>query len=196
MEQFTIKGLSQLLLSSGVLDSLSRRVDKLNFYDKCNWVITTIARRNYAINKSFDKYVEIHSSRFKQVLGRDYYLKVLKALVTLELIHINHSYSAGRNSKSYRLTSKAIDMGIITDTVLNSQFESRLNRLAEAEYKEVIKNPVFEKILYNTAQLHLLNEQFYFVQQLLPDSKYEEVNGYLKDISEPYNDFQMRRYED
>lgn len=196
MEQFTIKGLPQLLLSKGLLEDLSRRVDKLNFYDKCNWVITAIARKNYAVNKSFDKYVEIHSSRFKQVLGRDYYLKVINALESLGLVDVNHSYSAGRNSKSYRLTPKAIDTGIATDIVRNKQFESRLNRLAEADYKEVIKNPVFEKILYNTAQLHLLNEQFYFVEQLMPDRKYEEANGYLNDISEPLNEFQMKRYDD
>lgn len=196
MEQFTIKGLPQLLLSKGLLEDLSRRVDKLNFYDKCNWVITTIARKNYAINKSFDRYVEIHSSRFKQVLGRDYYLKVINALESLDLVDVNHSYSAGRNSKSYRLTPKAIESGIYTDIVRNKQFESRLNRLAEADYKEVIKNPIFEKILYNTAQLHLLNEQFYFVEQLMPDRKHEEVNGYLNDISEPLNEFQMKRYED
>lgn len=196
MEQFTIKGLPQLLLSKGLLEDLSRRVDKLNFYDKCNWVITTIARKNYAVNKSFDRYVEIHSSRFKQVLGRDYYLKVINALESLDLVDVNHSYSAGRNSKSYRLTPKAIESGIYTDIVRNKQFESRLNRLAEADYKEVIKNPIFEKILYNTAQLHLLNEQFYFVEQLMPDRKYEEVNGYLNDISEPLNEFQMKRYDD
>lgn len=196
MEQFSIKGLPQLLLSNGLLEDLSRRVDKLNFYDKCNWVITVIARKNYAVNKSFDKYVEIHSSRFKQVLGRDYYLKVINALESLGLVDINHSYSTGRNSKSYRLTSKAIESGIITDIVRNNQFESRLTRLAEAGYKEVINNPIFEKILYNTAQLHLLNEPFYYVERLLPESKYEEVNGYLYDISEPYNEFQMKRYED
>lgn len=196
MEQFTIKGLPKLLLSKGLLEDLSRRVDKLNFYDKCNWVITAIARKNYALNKSFDKYVEIHSSRFKQVLGRDYYLKVLNALESLDLVDVNHSYSAGRNSKSYRLTPKAIDTGIATDIVRNKQFESRLNRLAEADYKEVIKNPVFERILYNTAQLHLLDEPFYFVERLLPESKYEEVNGYLYDITEPLNEFQMKRYED
>lgn len=196
MEQFSIRGLPQLLKASGRLDSLSRRVDKLSYYDKCNWVITIIARRNYAINKSFDKYVDIHSSRLKEVLGRDYYLDIIECLSQVELIEVNHSYSTKRFSKSYRLTPLALEKGIITDVVRNNQFEKRLNRIKESEYKEVIKNPVFEKILYNTAQLHLLNEQFYFVQQLMPDRKFEEVNGYLNDISEPYNEFQMKRYED
>lgn len=196
MKQFSIRGLPKLLKESGRLDGLSRRVDKLSFYDKCNWVITIIARKNFAINKSFDQYVDIHSLRFKQVLGRDYYLDVIECLREIKLIEVNHSYSTKRFPKSYRLTPLALEKGIITDVVRNKQFEKRLNRIKESEYKEVIKNPVFEKILYNTAQLHLLNEQFYYVEKLLPDRKYEEVNGYLNDISEPYNEFQMKRYED
>lgn len=196
MEQYSIKGLPQLLKASGSLNNLSRSVDKLNFYDKCNWMITTIARKNYAINKSFDKYVQIHSGLLKKYLGTEYYKTIIETLSFLNLIEVNHSYSTGKNSKSYRLTENALDKGITTDIIRNNQFESRLNRLAEGDYKEVIKNPVFEKILYNTAQLHLLNEQLYYLERLLPESKYEEVNGYLNDISEPYSIFQMQRYED
>lgn len=196
MEQYSIKGFPQLLKASGSLDNLSRGVDKLNFYDKCNWVITTIARKNYAINKSFDKYVEIHSGLLKKYLGTEYYKTIIETLSSLNLIEVNNSYSTGRNSKSYRITTEALLKGITTDIIRNKQFERRLHRLAEAEYKEVVKDPVFEKILYNTAQLYLLNEQFYYVEQLMPDRKYEEVNGYLNDISEPFNEFQMKRYED
>jgi len=195
MEQYTIKGLPQLLLASGSLNNLSRRVDKLNFYDKCNWLITVIARKNFAINKTYDKYVEIHSGLLKKYLGTEYYKTIIETLNSLNLIEVNPSYSTGRNSKSFRLRPDAIKV-ITTDIIRNKQFERRLNRLSEAEYKEVVKNPVFKKILYNTAQLQLLNEQFYFVQQLMPDRKYEEVNGYLNDISEPFNEFQMKRYED
>lgn len=196
MEQFSINGLPQLLQASGRLDNLSRRVDKLSFYDKCNWVITIIARRNYARNKSFDKYVEVHSSLLKKVLGTEYYTRIIETLVSLEIVDVNSSYSSKRFAKSYRLTSMALERGIVRDSIRNKQFENRLNRLKEDEYKEIIKNPVFEKILFNTSQLYLLNEQFYFVQQLLPESQYIEVNGYLNDISEPYNEFQMKRYED
>lgn len=196
MKLFSIRGLPQLLKASGRFDSLSRRVDKLSYYDKCNWVITIIARKNYAINKSFDMYVEIPSVHIKRVLGTDYYLDVINTLVKLKIIEVNHSYSTKRFSKSYKLTPLALEIGSITDVIRNSQFEKRLNKLQEEDYKEVVKNPVFEKILYNTAQLHLLNEEFYFVEQLLPDRKYEEINGYLYDISEPYNEFQMKRYGD
>lgn len=195
MELYSFKGLPQLLQASGSINNLSRRVDKLSFYDKCNWVITVIARKNYAINKTYDKYVEIHSGFLKKYLGTDYYKTIIETLSYLNLIEVNHSYSTGRNSKSYRISADALK-GITTDIIRNKQFERRLNRLAEAEYQEVVKNPVFEKILYNTAQLYLLNEQFYFVQQLMPDRKYEEVNGYLNDISEPFNEFQINRYED
>lgn len=196
MEQFSIRGLPQLLQASGRLDSLSRRVDKFSFYDKCNWVITTIARKNFVINKSFDNYVEIHSARFKKVLGADYYPIILNTLIHIELIEVNNSYSTKRFTKSYRLTQLALEKGIVIDIMRNKQFESRVNCLVESDYKEVVKNPVFEKILYNTAQLQLLNEPYYYVQRLLPDTKYEEVNGYLNQISEPYNEFQMKRYDD
>ena len=196
MEQFSIRGLPQLLQASGRLDSLSRRVDKFSFYDKCNWVITTIARKSYALKNSFDEDVNIHSAQLKKVLGTDYYSVVINTLVEFNLIEVNHIYSTNRFPKSYKLTPLASEKGIITDIVRNKQFEKRLNKLKEIEYKEIVKNPVFEKILFNTAQLHLLNEQFYYVERLLPERKYEEVNGYLNDISESYNEFQMKRYED
>ena len=132
----------------------------------------------------------------KKYSREGFYLLVLNTLKSLEIIDINDSYSKNRFSKSFRLTNFALESGLITDVVQSMQFKKRLNRIAESEYKEVVKNPLFEKILYNTAQLYLLDEQLFYIERILPDSKYEEVNGYLNDISEPLNEFRIKRYDD
>lgn len=86
MELFSVKGLPQLLKASGRLDNVSRRDYAFNYYDKCNWVITTIARRNFAFSRSLDYFVDFHSKTLSNYLGRNYYRGVLDTLIALDLI--------------------------------------------------------------------------------------------------------------
>ena len=196
MELYSVKGLPQLLKASGRLDNVSRKDYALNYYDKCNWVITTIALRNFAFSRSLDYFVDFHSKTLSNYLGRNYYRGVLDTLIALDLIEENSSYSSNRFSKSYRLKKTAQDLGIVRVSVKSNRFLKVLQKHLELEYAEVTKNPLLSKLLYNTAQLFLLDEQHYYLERIIPYTELVEVNGFMTFQGDSPNESQLLRYED
>ncbi|MAJ31653.1 MAG: hypothetical protein CMC18_03230 [Flavobacteriaceae bacterium] len=196
MELFSVKGLPQLLKASGRFDSMSRRDYAFNYYDKCNWVITTIALRNFAFSRSLDYFVDIHSKTLGNYLGRGYYRGVLDTLIALDIIEENSNYSSNRFSKSYRLKKTAQDLGFVRVSVKSNRFLKVLQKYLELEYAEVTKNPLLSKLLYNTAQLFLLDEPYYYLERIIPPTELVEVNGYMTYEGDSTNESQLLRYED
>ena len=196
MELFSVKGLPQLLKASGRFDNVSRRDYAFNYYDKCNWIITTIARRNFALNRPLDYFVDIHSKTLRNYLGRNYYRGVLDTLIALDLIEENSNYSSNRFSKSYRLKKAVQDLGIVRVSVKSNRFLKVLQKHMELEYAEVTKNPLLSKLLYNTAQLYLLDEQLYYLERIIPPTELVEINGYMTFEGDSPKEFQLLRYED
>ena len=170
MEQFTVKGLDKLLIEGGHILSLQSQNDLL-FYDKCNWLISAIARKNYAIESDFGDYANIHSETIKKMLGRDYRTKILEPLVELDIIVINDKYSADNFSKSYSFTKKAIDKGITKTKILSGRFNNKYDKYLNAKFEKIYSNPLYRKILDNLARLKVNGRQGDFLSYVVdPDN--------------------------
>ena len=193
MELLSIKGFPSILAKTEELKSIRRRDNKLLLLDKCNWFITQIAKKSYAIDREFDDYVNINSSTFKDVLGRDY-KSIQELMFKLGLVEENPKYSKGKFSKSYRLTKKAVKMGITYVPIYSKRFETNYNKYLDKKFDKVYADPLFRKLLDNTAHLKLVNEPENFVFPLIPDPDYKVFNdGTERDISE-LNHYQIDRY--
>ena len=194
MEQLSINGFPNILAKTEELKSKAGRQNKLYLLDKCNWLISHIAKKSYVINKKFGEYVNISSTTFKDILGRDY-KSIQKLMFKLELVEQNPTYSKGKFSKSYRLTNKAVKKGISYVPIYSNRFETNYNRYLDKKFQKVYADPLFRKLLDNTTQLKLLNEPENFVLPLIPDPIYKEwENGTVTNISE-LNQYQMDRYD-
>ncbi|MEC8273778.1 MAG: hypothetical protein VXZ76_02940, partial [Bacteroidota bacterium] len=193
MEQLSINGFSNILAKTEELKSKAGRQNKLYLLDKCNWLISHIAKKSYVINKKFGEYVNINSTTFKDILGRDYKF-IQKLMFKLELVEQNPIYSRGKFSKSYRLTNKAVKKGISHVPIYSKRFKTNFNRYLDRKFEKVYADPLFRKLLDNTAQLKLLNEPENFVLPLIPEPIYKErEDGIVTDISK-LNHHQMDRY--
>jgi hypothetical protein len=194
MELLSIKGFPSILAKTDELKLIGRRDNKLLLLDKCNWFITHIAKKSYSIDKEFNEYVNINSSTFKDVLGRDY-KSVQELMFKLGLVEENTKYSKGKFSKSYRLTKKAIKKGISYVPIYSNRFTTNYNKYLDKKFDKVYADPLFRKLLDNTAQMKLLNEPDNFALPLIPEPEYKVLNdGTETDISE-LNHFQMDRYD-
>jgi hypothetical protein len=194
MELLSIKGFPRILAKTEELKSIGRRDNKLLLLDKCNWFITQIAKKSYAIDKEFNEYVNINSNTFKEVLGRDY-KSIQELMFKLGLVEENPKYSKGKFSKSYRLTKKAVKKGITYVPIHSKRFETNYNRYLDKKFDKVYADPLFRKLLDNTAQIKLLNEADNFALPLIPEPEYKVLNdGTETDISE-LNLYQMDRYD-
>ena len=80
--------------------------------------------------------------------------------------------------------------------VKSNRFLKVLQKYLELEYAEVTKNPLLSKLLYNTAQLFLLDEQLYYLERIIPPTELVEVNGYMTYEGDSPKEFQLLRYED
>ena len=196
MELYSIKTLKKLLVESGSLDKISRNDYKLNFYDKCNWIITSIARKGFAERNDFRHFVPLHSNQLKAYLGTSYYKQVIDTLIKIGIINENKKYSTSRFSKSFRLSEKAINLGFFEEKIQTKRFQKVIDKNAKREFEEVTQNPILEKLIYNTSKLYLLNEWIYYVERILPDAKNIFVDNYMIDVSDPPNAFQVSRYND
>ena len=193
MEQLSISGFPNILAQTEELKSKAGRQNKLYLLDKCNWFISQIAKKSYSIDKEFNEFVNINSNTFKEVLGRDY-KSVQELMFKLGLVEENPKYSKGNFSKSYRLTKRAIKKGISYVPIYSKRFTTNYNKYLDKKFDKVYADPLFRKLLDNTAQIKLLNEPDNFVLPLIPDPVYKEwEDGTVTNISE-LNHYQMDRY--
>ena len=179
MELLTIKGLDKLLIEEGLISGLESQNDLL-FYDKCNWLISSIARKNYSIESDFGGYANIHSETIRKMLGRGYRTKILEPLQELDIIVINDKYSTDNFSKSYALKKKAIDMGVSKIKILSGRFFNQYDKYLNDKFEEEYSDPLYRKILDNLSRLKVKGSK----------------NDFLLDVVDPdsINDFKIYRH--
>ena len=195
MNQYTIKGFADLLVTSTQFKKLKTREKRLLLLDRCNWLISNIIRDNIKTDKTYGTYVNLNSQILKKYLGDRAYKDIEQCLKGLGIITINDKYSSSNFSKSFKLSPKSIKLGITETLVYSKKFIKKLKTFSTLNYSEIESQPVLKKLLNNTAKLLVVEEPFYYVERILPNSIYVETDNGLIDISEPVNQFKIDRYD-
>jgi hypothetical protein len=195
MNQYTIKGFADLMVTSTQFSKLNTREQKLLLLDRCNWFISAIVKDNIKTDKTYGTYVNLNSQILKRYLGDRAYKDIEQCLKGLGIIIINDKYSSSNFPKSFKLSSKAILLGVISTLVYSKKFNTRLKTFSTLSFSEIKSKPVLKKLLNNTAKLLVVEEPFYYVERILPQPIYVETENGLTDISEPVNKFKVDRYD-
>ena len=177
MRQDSIKGLEVILKANNeYLYSSSNQ--KTETCDKCNWIITRVFQGMSKRDKeSSDKYyVNISSAELKKYLGTRDYKSILSLLIETRLLKPNEKYSSGKFSKSYCLTNYAFERGVINVEVSSESFKKRLHQIAEKDFVESTKDPLLKKIIDNTANLIVVEQDSYYKDKLLELTEEEMDN--------------------
>ena len=116
MEQYSIKGFADLLVNSTQFKKLKTKEKQLLLLDRCNWFISAIVKDNIKTDKTYGTYVNLNSQILKKYLGDRAYKDIEQCLKGLGIIIINDKYSSSNFSKSFKLSPKAIQLGI-TETL-------------------------------------------------------------------------------
>jgi len=195
MNQYTIKGFADILVTSTQYQKLKTREQKLLLLDRCNWFISAIVKDNIKTDKTYGTYVNLNSQILKRYLGDRAYKDIEQCLNGLGIIIINDKYSSRNFSKSFKLSPKAIQLGIMATLVYSKKFNKKLKLFSTLNYSEIESKPVLKKLLNNTAKLLVVEEPLYYVERILPSSIYVETENGQTDISEPVNQFKVDRYD-
>jgi len=195
MNQYTIKSFADLLVTSTQYQKLKTREQKLLLLDRCNWYISAIVKDNLKNNNAYGTFVNLHSEILKKYLDNRIYKGIQLCLIGLGIIIENPKYSTSKFSKSFKLSPKAIQLGITETLVYSKKFITKLKTFSILNYSEIESQPVLKKLLNNTAKLLVVEEPFYYVERILPNSIYVETENGQIDISEPVNQFKVDRYD-
>ena len=177
MNQYTIKGFADILVTSSQYQKLKTREQKLLLLDRCNWFISAIVKDNIKTDKTYGTYVNLNSQILKRYLGDRAYKDIEQCLKGLGIIIINDKYSSSNFSKSFKLSSKAILLGVISTLVYSKKFNTRLKKFSTLSFSEIESKPVLKKLLNNTAKLLVVEEPLYCVERILPSSIYVETEN-------------------
>ena len=195
MNQYTIKGFADILVTSTQYQKLKTREQKLLLLDRCNWFISAIVRDNIKTDKAYGTYVNLNSQILKRYLGDRAYKDIEQCLKGLGVIIINDKYSSSNFSKSFKLSPKAILLGVISTLVYSKKFNTKLKTFSTLNFSEIESKPVLTKLLKNTAKLLVVEEPLYYAERIMSEPKYVETDYGLIDISEPVNQFKVDRYD-
>ena len=195
MNQYTIKGFADLLVTSTQYQKLKTREQKLLLLDRCNWYISAIVKDNLKNNNAYGTFVNLHSEILKKYLDNRIYKGIQLCLIGLGIIIENPKYSTSKFSKSFKLSPKAVRLGVIETLIYSKKFNTKLKTFSTLNFSEIESKPVLKKLLNNTAKLLVVEEPFYYVERILPNSIYVETENGQIDISEPVNQFKVDRYD-
>ena len=195
MNQYTIKSFADLLVTSTQYQKLKTREQKLLLLDRCNWYISAIVKDNLKNNNAYGTFVNLHSEILKKYLDNRIYKGIQLCLIGLGIIIENPKYSTSKFSKSFKLSPKAVRLGVIETLIYSKKFNTKLKTFSTLNFSEIESKPVLKKLLNNTAKLLVVEEPFYYVERILPNSIYVETENGQIDISEPVNQFKVDRYD-
>ena len=153
---FTINGFSELLTTSSQYKKQLSKEKKLLLLDRCNWLITKVISYNLFRDESAEDYVNLHSKYLKRYLTDRNYKDIQNCLTDLDVIRKNETYSVDRFSKSFKLTAKAIDLGIIETTILTVKFNRQYESINDQLIETTLSNPLLKKVAINTARLKVV----------------------------------------
>jgi hypothetical protein len=194
MNQYTIKGFPDLLVTSTQYKKLKTREKRLLLLDRCNWFISVIIKDNIKKNEPYGTYVNLLSQILKKYLGDREYKDIELCLKGVGIIIINGTYSSSNFPKYFKLSPKAIRLGVTETLVFSKKFNTKLKTFSTSSFSEIESQPVLKKLLNNTAKLLVVEEPLYYVERILPSSIYVETENGQTDISEPINQFKVHRY--
>ena len=186
---YTINGFSELLTKSSQYKKQLTEGKKLLLLDRCNWLITRIISINLHNNEPIENYVNLHSNHLKRFLTNRNYKDIQDCLYGLGIIQKNDTYSTHRFSKSFKLTVKAIDLGIIETTILTDKFNRQYERINDQLIKKTLSNPLLKKIAINTAKLKVVERESF-----LPEAYYDPMDYIEKDKFEAMSDEECERF--
>jgi len=195
MNQYTIEGFADILVTSTQYQKLKTREQKLLLLDRCNWFISVIIKDNIKKNEPYGTFVNLLSQILKKYLGDREYKDIELCLEGLGIIIINDKYSSSNFPKSFKLSPKAIRLGVKETLVYSKKFNTKLKTFSTLNYSKIESQPVLKKLLNNTAKLLVVEEPLYYVERILPSSIYVETENGQIDISEPVNQFKVDRYD-
>jgi hypothetical protein len=194
MNQYTIKGFADILVTSIQYKKLKTREKRLLLLDRCNWFISVIVKDNIKKNEPYGTFVNLLSQILKKYLGDREYKDIELCLKGLGIIIINDKYSSSNFPKSFKLSPKAIRLGVTETLIYSKKFNTKLKTFSTLSFSEIESQPVLNKLLNNTAKLLVVEEPLYYVERILPSSTYVETENGQIDISEPVNQFKVDRY--
>ena len=102
MNQYTIKGFPDLLVTSTQYKKLKTREKRLLLLDRCNWFISVIVKDNIKKNEPYGTFVNLLSQILKKYLGDREYKDIELCLKGLGIIIINGTYSSSNFPKSFK----------------------------------------------------------------------------------------------
>jgi hypothetical protein len=189
MKQYSLKG----------LDTLIEVNEDREIYDKCNWLITYLFRKQMLDEKNKDKpdnfFINISSDILIQYLGSRDYRKIIELLISKNILVSNDRYSAGRFSKSYTFTEKALEGDRIEVEIQSPEFIKKLTKIQEKEYKRALETPLFKRIIENTSQLKIVEEEGYYKENLFKATDEEKENDIDPEERLKENIHQYYRYD-
>ena len=194
MKQYTINGFADLLVSSSQFKKLKTREKKLLLLDRCNWYISSIVKQNIQEDKPYGSYVNLNSQLLKKYLGDRIYKDIQLCLVGLGIIIENAKYSTTMFSKSFCLTPKAVKLGVVKTYIYSKKIINKTKKEVQSNYDNRYSNPILKKIIDNTLKLRVVEDESYYVLNILPEPKYVEFDNQLLDTSEQINQFKLDRY--
>lgn len=172
---YTISGLREALIGGKI--ELSRE-EELKL-DKMNWVLNYIISSLIGQDLPFEHFVNIHSDLLKANIGHRCYKQILKELQNLNFISENSSYSSCSFSKSYALSAHSISSGIVETEYFSNRFLKRLKKKRDDDYKDIVSNELFRKLMFNTSKLMVYELDIHYIIYL------EEIDA---------SKFQIERY--
>lgn len=189
MKQYSLKGLDELLDIG----------ENTELYDKCNWLITYLFRKQMLDEKNKDKpdnfFINISRKTLSKYLGSRDYRSIIELLISKEIIVANDKYSAGRFSKSYAFTEIALERDRVEVEIQSAAFIKKLTKIREEKYQEAIETPLFKRIIENTAQLKIVEEKGYFKGFLFEATEEEMENDIDPEERLKENKHRYYRYE-
>ena len=188
---YTINGFSELLTTPSQYNNQSTENKRLLLLDRCNWFITAIVSLNLNRNQPIEEYVNLHSSYLKRYLTTRNYKDIENCLFGLGIIQINDTYSTNRFSKSFRLTNKAIELGIDVTYIQTEKFKLQYERINKQRIDEVMKNPLLKKIAVNTSKLMVVE-----IKSFIVDAYYNPLDYIGKEKYDSLNDYELEMFLD
>lgn len=189
MKQYSLKGLDKLL---GITENTE-------LYDKCNWLITYLFRKQMLDEKNKDKpdnfFINISSNTLIKYLGSRYYRDIIELLISKEIVAPNNKYSVGRFPKSYAFAEMGLERDRVEVEIQSAAFINRLTNIRKEEYQEAIETPLFKRIIENTAQLKIVEEEGYYKGNLFEATEEEMENDIDPEERLKENKHQYYRYE-
>lgn len=149
-------------------------------HDKYAYLISTIYLEGL-LSDSFDGFVNLRTDLLMKIIGKTHYYKIRDGLETCNIIDIDHTYSQGDFSKSYRLN---IISKFKFVSISDKKIDGRITKWKQDLQKNLKKEKVHNGLKYNLQELEIDHESAYaFISDRLKKDPSYCLNQYAADES-------------